>query len=224
MKLFSKLNLLTLALGGVLVLSVPAVKADTTADTNTQQSTATLNIQDESSDTTAKLSLDAVPSFPFGTVKTNTIFSGGTTESKLSDNKTVVVNDTRLSSVGWNLAVTNTTAFTNGDSKINGTIEFTPSAFQFYKDTAAETAVGKDTAETAEGWTWSKAQTSLELPSSVSNQVATSTGAKKGTATSTINHASLKFNGHDAIVPGSYTANLTWNLTAATKDSSKKSE
>ena len=201
MKLFSKLNLLTLALGGVLVLSVPAVKADTTADTNNQQSTATLNIQDESSDITAKLSLDAVPSFPFGTVKTNTIFSGGTTESKLSDNNTVVVNDTRLSSVGWNLAVTNTTAFTNGNSKINGTIQFTPSAFQF-SDGAAE------------GWTWSKAQTSLELPSSVSNQV----------ATSTIQSANLKFNGHDAIVPGSYTANLTWNLTAATKDSSIKSE
>ena len=211
MKLFSKLNLLTLALGGVLVLSVPAVKADTAADTNNQQSTATLNIQDESSDITAKLSLDAVPSFPFGTVKTNTIFSGGTTESDLSKNNTVVVNDTRLSSVGWNLAVTNTTAFTNGNSKINGTINFTPSAFQF-SDGAAE------------GWTWSKAQTSLELPSSVSNQVATSTGAKKGTATSTIQSATLKFNGHDAIVPGSYTANLTWNLTAATKDSSIKSE
>lgn len=213
MKLFSKLNLLTLALGGVLVLSVPAVKADTTADTNTKHSTATLNIQDESSDTTAKLSLDAVPSFPFGTVKTNTIFSGGTTESQLSGNNTVVVNDTRLSSVGWNLAVTNTTAFTNGNSKINGTINFTPSAFKFGKDPATETA---------EGWTWSN--TSLALPNSTSNQVATSTGAKKGTATSTINHASLKFNGHDAIVPGSYTANLTWNLTAATTDSSKKSE
>lgn len=211
MKLFSKLNLLTLALGGVLVLSVPAVKADTTADTNTQQSTATLNIQDESSDTTAKLSLDAVPSFPFGTVKTNTIFSGGTTESKLSDNKTVVVNDTRLSSVGWNLAVTNTTAFTNGNSKINGTIKFTPSAFQFGK-------------EAAEGWKWTNSPTSLALPNSTSNQVATSTGAKKGTATSTISSATLTFNGHDAIVPGSYTANLTWNLAAATTDSSKKSE
>ena len=222
MKLFSKLNLLTLALGGVLVLSVPAVKADTAADTNNKQSTATLNIQDESSDITAKLSLDAVPSFPFGTVKTNTIFSGGKTGLNPSKNNTVVVNDTRLSSVGWNLAVTNTTAFTNGDSKINGTIEFTPSAFQFYKDTAAETAVGKDTAETAEGWTWSN--TSLALPNSTSNQVATSTGAKKGTATSTIQHATLKFNGHDAIVPGSYTANLTWNLTAATKDSSIESE
>lgn len=210
MKLFSKLNLLTLALGGVLVLSVPAVKADTTADTNNQQSTATLNIQDESSDITAKLSLDAVPSFPFGTVKAGTIFSGGTTQSDLSKNNTVVVNDTRLSSVGWNLAVTNTTAFTNGNSKINGTISFIPSAFQF-SDKA-----------TAEGWTWSK--TSLDLPSSVSNQVATSTGAKKGTATSTIQHATLKFNGHDAIVPGSYTANLTWNLAAATKDSSTESE
>ena len=208
MKLFSKLNLLTLALGGVLVLSVPAVKADT----NTQQSTATLNIQDESSDTTAKLSLDAVPSFPFGTVKTNTIFSGGTTESQLSGNNTVVVNDTRLSSVGWNLAVTNTTAFTNGNSKINGTISFKPAAFQF------------GTTEAAEGWTWTNSTTSLVLPNSTSNQVASSTGAKKGTATSTIKNASLKFNGHDAIVPGSYTANLTWNLTAATKDSSIKSE
>lgn len=211
MKLFSKLNLLTLALGGVLVLSVPAVKADTTADTNNQQSTATLNIQDESTDTTAKLSLDAVPSFPFGTVKTNTIFSGGTTESDLSGNNTVVVNDTRLSSVGWNLAVTNTTAFTNGNSKINGTITFKPLAFQF-SDGAAE------------GWAWTNSTTSLDLPNSTSNQVATSTGAKKGTATSTINHASLKFNGHDAIIPGSYTANLTWNLTAATTDSSTKSE
>ena len=208
MKLFSKLNLLTLALGGVLVLSVPAVKADT----NTQQSTATLNIQDESSDTTAKLSLDAVPSFPFGTVKTNTIFSGGTTESQLSGNNTVVVNDTRLSSVGWNLAVTNTTAFTNGNSKINGTISFKPAVFQF------------GTTEAAEGWTWTNSTTSLVLPNSTSNQVASSTGAKKGTATSTIKNASLKFNGHDAIVPGSYTANLTWNLAAATKESSVGSE
>ena len=56
MKLFSKLNLLTLALGGVLILGVPAVKADST----NQQSTATLNIQDESTDTTAKLSLYTV--------------------------------------------------------------------------------------------------------------------------------------------------------------------
>ena len=211
MKLFSKLNLLTLALGGVLVLSVPAVKADTAADTNNQQSTATLNIQDESSDITAKLSLDAVPSFPFGTVKAGTIFSGQSVDQGLTNNNNVVVTDTRLSNIGWNLAVTNTTAFVNGDSKINGTIQFTPSAFQF-SDGAAE------------GWTWSKAQTSLELPSSVSNQVATSTGAKKGTATSKIGNASLTFNGHDAIVPGSYTANLTWNLTAATKDSSIKSE
>lgn len=209
MKLFSKLNLLTLALGGVLVLSVPAVKADTT----NQQSTATLNIQDESKDTTAKLSLDKVPSFPFNNVKAGTIFSGQSVDQGLTNDNNVVVTDTRLSNIGWNLAVTNTTAFVNGDSKINGTIQFTPSAFKFGKDPATETA---------EGWTWSN--TSLALPNSTSNQVATSTGAKKGTATSTINHASLKFNGHDAIVPGSYTANLTWNLTAATTDSSKKSE
>lgn len=210
MKLFSKLNLLTLALGGVLVLSVPAVKADTA----NQQSKATLNIQDESKDTTAKLSLDKVPSFPFGDVNAGDIFSGQSVDRGLTNNNNnnnVVVTDTRLSNIGWNLAVTNTTAFVNGDSKINGTIQFTPSAFQFSDGTA-------------EGWTWSKKQTSLELPSSVSNQVATSTGAKKGTATSTIDNATLKFNGHDAIVPGSYTAYLTWNLTAATTDSSKKSE
>lgn len=207
MKLFSKLNLLTLALGGVLILGVPAVKADST----NQQSTATLNIQDESTDTTAKLSLDSVPSFPFGNVKTSTIFSGGSVGAALSNSNTVVITGTRLSNIGWNLAVTNTTAFTNGDSKINGTIQFTPDAFQF-------------TDGAAEGWTWANSQTSLTLPSSTSNQVASSTGAKKGTATSTIKNASLKFNGHDAIVPGSYTANLTWNLAAATKESSVESE
>lgn len=207
MKLFSKLNLLTLALGGVLILGVPAVKADST----NQQSTATLNIQDESTDTTDKLSLDSVPSFPFGNVKTSTIFSGGSVGAALSNSNTVVITDTRLSNIGWNLAVTNTTAFTNGDSKINGTIQFTPDAFQF-------------TDGAAEGWTWANSQTSLTLPSSTSNQVASSTGAKKGTATSTIKNASLKFNGHDAIVPGSYTANLTWNLAAATKESSVESE
>ena len=209
MKLFSKLNLLTLALGGVLVLSVPAVKADTT----NQQSKATLNIQDESKDTTAKLSLDKVPSFPFGDVNAGDIFSGQSVDRGLTNNNNVVVTDTRLSNIGWNLAVTNTTAFVNGNSKINGTINFTPSAFKFGKDPATETA---------EGWTWSN--TSLALPNSTSNQVATSTGAKKGTATSTIDHASLKFNGHDAIVHGSYTANLTWNLAAATKESSVESE
>lgn len=189
-------------------MGVPAVKADST----NQQSTATLNIQDESTDTTAKLSLDSVPSFPFGNVKTSTIFSGGSVGAALSNSNTVVITDTRLSNIGWNLAVTNTTAFTNGDSKINGTIQFTPDAFQF-------------TDGAAEGWTWANSQTSLTtLPSSTSNQVASSTGAKKGTATSTIKNASLKFNGHDAIVPGSYTANLTWNLAAATKESSVESE
>ena len=207
MKLFSKLNLLTLVLGGTLVLSVPMVKADTT----NQQSTATLNIQDESTDTTAKLSLDKVPSFPFNNVKAGTIFSGQSVDQGLTNNNNVVVTDTRLSNIGWNLAVTNTTAFTNGNSKINGTIKFTPSAFQFGKDAA-------------EGWKWTNSPTSLALPNSTSNQVATSTGAKKGTATSTISSATLTFNGHDAIVPGSYTANLTWNLAAATTDSSKKSE
>lgn len=217
MKLFSKLNLLTLALGGVLVLSVPAVKADT----NNQKSTATLNIQDENTDTTAELSLDKVPSFPFNNVKAGTIFSGQSVDKGLTNDNNVVVTDTRLSNIGWNLAVTNTTAFVNGDSKINGTIKFTPSAFQFGKGTATEAA---EAAETAEGWTWTNPTTSLALPNSTSNQVATSTGAKKGTATSTIQHATLIFNGHDAIVPGSYTANLTWNLTAATKDSSIKSE
>lgn len=75
-----------------------------------------------------------------------------------------------------------------------------------------------------EGWTWTNSTTSLALPNSTSNQVATSTGAKKGTATSTIGSASVTFNGHDAIVPGSYTANLTWNLAAATTDSSTESE
>ena len=95
MKLFSKLNLLTLVLGGTLVLSVPMVKADTT----NQQSTATLNIQDESTDTTAKLSLDEVPSFPFNNVKAGTIFSGQSVDQGLTNNNHVVVTDTRLMTI-----------------------------------------------------------------------------------------------------------------------------
>ena len=97
MKLFSKLNLLTLVLGGTLVLSVPMVKADTT----NQQSIATLNIQDESTDTTAKLSLDEVPSFPFNNVKEGTIFSGQSVDQGLTNNNHVVVTDTRLMTI-WN--------------------------------------------------------------------------------------------------------------------------
>ena len=107
MKLFSKLNLLTLVLGGTLVLSVPMVKADTT----NQQSKATLNIQDESTDTTAKLSLDKVPSFPFNNVKAGTIFSGQSVDQGLTNNNNVVVTDTRLTprtnfteDINWNLS------------------------------------------------------------------------------------------------------------------------
>ena len=107
MKLFSKLNLLTLVLGGTWVLSVPMVKADTT----NQQSTATLNIQDESTDTTAKLSLDKVPSFPFNNVKAGTIFSSQLVDQGLTNNNNVVVTDTRLTprtnfteDINWNLS------------------------------------------------------------------------------------------------------------------------
>ena len=69
------------------------------ADTTNQQSTVTLNIQDESTDTTAKLSLDKVPSFPFNNVKAGTIFSGQSVDQGLTNNNHVVVTDTRLMTI-----------------------------------------------------------------------------------------------------------------------------
>lgn len=188
---WTKLGLLSLACGLFLTAPAAIINADDT--TITKSSSATLEL--DSSD--AKLSLDAVPSFPFGTVKTGKILSGQTLTASLSDNNKVTVTDTRLDAKGWQLTVT-PTAFTNNKKTITGTLGFTPEKFAF--------ADGK-----AEGWT--SGSTSLRLPG-ISTKVASSTGDQEGTASAAISAATFNATSHNALASGKYTSTLTWNLNA----------
>lgn len=193
-KFWLKLGLLSLTCG--MVSGAPALISNA-ADTTNLKSTATLTL--DSSDT--HLSLDAVPNFPFGTVKTSDILSGKDITTNLTSNNQVTVTDTRLDSKGWDLAVTST-AFTNSGKKITGNLAFNkPGDFAFSHDNGAA------------GWTWAS-PINLALPTTSSTQVASSTGAKEGTASASINSATFTANSHDALATGIYTSTLTWNLTA----------
>ena len=191
---WTKLGLLSLACGLFMTAPTAIINAD---DTTITKSTATLNL----SSSGAKLSLDAVPSFPFGTVNTGDILSGKNLPADLSDNNKVTVTDTRLDAKGWQLTVT-PTAFTNNDKTnndktITGTLGFTPGKFAF-------------TDGQAKGWTWRN--TSLTLPGS-KIEVASSNGVQEGQASATINAANFIATSHDALASGTYTSTLTWNLT-----------
>lgn len=192
---WTKLGLLSLACGLFMTAPTAIINADDTPIT--KSSTATLKL--DSSD--AKLSLDAVPSFSFENVKTGDILSGQTlttslSDNNLSDNNKVTVTDTRLDAKGWQLTVT-PTAFTNNKKTITGTLGFTPEKFAF-------------TDGQAKGWTWGN--TSLTLPGS-KIEVANSNGDQEGQASATISAATFKATSHDALASGTYTSNLTWNLT-----------
>lgn len=198
-RFLTQLGLLSLVCGMTLALPAPFIQAD---DNNVQsKSTATLTL--DSNDT--HLSLDAVPSFPFGTVKAGDLLSGKTLTANLSNNNKVTVTDTRLDSKGWQLAVT-TTAFTNNGKTgktgktIAGTLGFTPAAFSFADDKAAD-------------WTWADTK-KLALPNNTHTLIASSTGDQEGTATANIDQATFNATSHDTLASGEYTSTLTWNLTA----------
>ena len=191
-KFLTQLGLLSLVCGMTFALPAPFIQADDNVQSN---STATLTL--DSNDT--HLSLDAVPNFPFRTVKTGDLLSGTSLTAQLSDNNKVTVTDTRLDSKGWQLAVT-TTAFTNNGKTIAGTLGFTPAAFSFGDSKAAD-------------WTW--ADTSkLALPNNTGTLIASSTGDQEGTATANIDQATFNATSHDALASGEYTSTLTWKLTA----------
>ncbi|MBM6728617.1 WxL domain-containing protein [Limosilactobacillus ingluviei] len=190
---WTKLGLLSLACGLFMTAPTAIINADDT--TITKNSTATLNLN--SSD--AKLSLDAVPSFPFGTVKTGDILSGQKLTADLRDNNKVTVTDTRLDAKDWQLTVT-PTAFTNNGKTIAGTLSLTPGDFAFTDKSQAQ----------PEGWKWG--DTSLTLPGS-KIEVASSNGDQEGQASATIKAADFIATSHDALASGTYTSTLTWNLT-----------
>lgn len=192
---WTKLGLLSLACGLFMTAPTAIINADDT--TITKNSTATLSL--DSSD--AKLSLDAVPSFPFGKVKTGDILIGKKLTADLKDNNKVTVTDTRLDAKGWQLNVT-PTAFTNNGKTIAGNLSLTPGAFAF-----ADTSPVK-------GWKWRDTPLSLSLPLPGSNiEVASSNGDQEGQASATINAADFIATSFDALASGTYTSTLTWNLT-----------
>lgn len=208
----AKMAAAVLMTGSIAALGTSKVNAEDGASSVTnKQSNATFTIATSK----VKLTLDEVPSFDFGSVDPADIYAKKTVSGKGSGE--IQVTDTRLNATGWNLAVSKTTALTNGSSSIEGDLTFTPTSFSFM--------TGSDGKKIdATGWTFSKTPT-LNLPSTSSATIASSTGKDKGTGSATVSSANLKFTKIDnTLAPGTYTSNLTWNLGTTTDESGRASE
>lgn len=203
----AKMAAAVLMTGSIAALGTSKVNAEDGASSATnKQSNATFTIDTSK----AKLTLDEVPSFDFGSVDPADIYAKKTVSGKGSGE--IQVTDTRLNTVGWDLTVSNTTALKNGSSSIEGDLAFTPNSFSF------------TIKENATGWTFSGKPT-LNLPSTSSAAIASSTGMDKGTGSATLSSANLKFTKIDnTLAPGTYTSNLTWNLGTHTNESGLASE
>ena len=203
----AKMAAAVLMTGSIAALGTSKVNAeDGSSSATSKSSTATFTI-DQSK---AKLTLDEVPSFDFGSVDPADIYAKKTVSGKGSGE--IQVTDTRLNATGWNLAVSTTTALTNGpSSSIEGDLTFTPTSFSF-------------TTGNATGWTFSSGTPTLNLPSTSSAEIASSIGKDKGTGSATVSSANLKFTKNNTLAPGKYTSNLTWNLGTGTAESGRTSE
>ena len=202
----AKMAAAVLMTGSIAALGTSKVNAEDGASSATQKSsTATFTIDTSK----AKLTLDEVPSFDFGSVDPADIYAKKTVSGKGSGE--IQVTDTRLNATGWNLAVSTTTALTNSSSSIEGDLTFTPNSFSF------------TTKENATGWTFSGKPT-LNLPSTSSAEIASSIGKDKGTGSATVSSANLKFTKNNTLAQGKYTSNLTWNLGTTTDESGRASE
>ena len=202
----AKMAAAVLMTGSIAALGTSKVNAEDGGSVTSKQSTATFTIDTSK----AKLTLDEVPSFDFGSVDPADIYAKKTVSGKGSGE--IQVTDTRLNTVGWDLTVSNTTALKNGSSSIEGDLAFTPNSFSF------------TTKENATGWTFSGKPT-LNLPSTSSAAIASSTGMDKGTGSATLSSANLKFTKIDnTLAQGKYTSNLTWNLGTTTDESGRASE
>ena len=191
----AKMAAAVLMTGSIAALGTSKVNAE---DGGSATSKATFTIDQDK----AKLTLDKVPSFDFGSVDPADIYAKKTVSSKGSGE--IQVTDTRLNATGWNLAVSKTTALTNGSSSIEGDLTLNPSSFSF------------------KNWTFSGTPT-LKLPSTDSVTIASSTG-DKGTGSATVSSANLEFTNNTTLAPGTYTSNLTWNLETGTAEGGKGSE
>lgn len=202
----AKMAAAVLMTGSIAALGTSKVNAEDGASSATQKSsTATFTIDTNK----AKLTLDEVPSFDFGSVDPADIYAKKTVSGKGSGE--IQVTDTRLNATGWNLAVSTTTALTNSSSSIEGDLTFTPTSFSF-------------TTGNATGWTFSSGTPTLNLPSTSSAEIASSIGKDKGTGSATVSSANLKFTKNNTLAQGKYTSNLTWNLGTTTDESGRASE
>ena len=202
----AKMAAAVLMTGSIAALGTSKVNAEDGGSVTSKQSTATFTIDTSK----AKLTLDEVPSFDFGSVDPADIYAKKTVSGKGSGE--IQVTDTRLNATGWNLAVSTTTALTNSSSSIEGDLTFTPTSFSF-------------TTGNATGWTFSSGTPTLNLPSTSSAEIASSIGKDKGTGSATVSSANLKFTKIDnTLAPGAYKSNLTWNLETGTAEGGKGSE
>ena len=201
----AKMAAAVLMTGSIAALGTSKVNAEDGGSVTSKQSTATFTIDTSK----AKLTLDEVPSFDFGSVDPADIYAKKTVSGKGSGE--IQVTDTRLNATGWNLAVSTTTALTNSSSSIEGDLTFTPTSFSF-------------TTGNATGWTFSSGTPTLNLPSTSSAEIASSIGKDKGTGSATVSSANLKFTKNNTLAPGTYTSNLTWNLGTTTDESGRASE
>lgn len=201
----AKMAAAVLMTGSIAALGTSKVNAEDGGSVTSKQSTATFTIDTSK----AKLTLDEVPSFDFGSVDPADIYAKKTVSGTGSGK--VQVTDTRLNATGWNLAVSTTTALTNSSSSIEGNLTFTPTSFSF-------------TTGNATGWTFSSGTPTLNLPSTSSAEIASSIGKDKGTGSATVSSANLKFTKNNTLAQGTYTSNLTWNLGTTTDESGRASE
>ena len=201
----AKMAAAVLMTGSIAALGTSKVNAEDGGSVTSKQSTATFTIDTSK----AKLTLDEVPSFDFGSVDPADIYAKKTVSGKGSGE--IQVTDTRLNATGWNLAVSTTTALTNSSSSIEGDLTFTPTSFSF-------------TTGNATGWTFSSNTPTLNLPSTSSAEIASSIGKDKGTGSATVSSANLKFTKNNTLAQGTYTSNLTWNLGTTTDESGRASE
>ena len=201
----AKMTAAVLMTGSIAALGTSKVNPEDGGSVTSKQSTATFTIDTSK----AKLTLDEVPSFDFGSVDPADIYAKKTVSGKGSGE--IQVTDTRLNATGWNLAVSTTTALTNSSSSIEGDLTFTPTSFSF-------------TTGNATGWTFSSSTPTLNLPSTSSAEIASSIGKDKGTGSATVSSANLKFTKNNTLAPGTYTSNLTWNLGTTTDESGRASE
>ena len=201
----AKMAAAVLMTGSIAALGTSKVNAEDGGSVTSKQSTATFTIDTSK----AKLTLDEVPSFDFGSVDPADIYAKKTVSGKGSGE--IQVTDTRLNATGWNLAVSTTTALTNSSSSIEGDLTFTPTSFSFKTGNAT-------------GWTFSSGTPTLNLPSTSSAEIASSIGKDKGTGSATVSRANLKFTKNNTLAQGKYTSNLTWNLGTTTDESGRASE